>query len=154
MDVLHSDRQVDQSAIRVSHGLTILSLTTAFVLDSWHLVALVAVVNLLGAAVPRLSLFRQVYLRLLKPAGVVKPDVMPDHPEPHRFAQALGGTCVAISAGLLVSGYAVIGWIFSWLVIGLAAFNILFGFCAGCFTYYQMNRLGVAGFEHRPLRRG
>jgi hypothetical protein len=28
-------------------------------------------------------------------------------------------------------------------VIGLAAVNLFFGFCAGCFVFFQLQRLGV-----------
>jgi hypothetical protein len=39
----------------------------------------------------------------------------------------------------------------AWLVVTLAALNLFLGFCAGCFVYYQLNRLQVPGFDHRPL---
>jgi hypothetical protein len=29
----------------------------------------------------------------------------------------------------------------------LAAANLFFGFCAGCFVYYQLGKLGVPGFQ-------
>lgn len=139
--------QVDRSAIKVGQTLTMLLLVMAFSLDSWPLVALVGGANLLGAAVPRLSLFGQLYRRLLKPAGLVKPRLIPDDPAPHRFAQAVGGSFVALSAGLLLAGQPTWGWLFSWLVIILAGCSVFLGFCAGCFIYYQFSRLGVADFE-------
>ena len=41
----------------------------------------------------------------------------------------------------------------AWLVIGLAALNLFVGFCAGCFVYYRLNRLGVPGFTQSPIER-
>lgn len=140
--------QVDQSSIKVSQSMTLLLLLTAFVLDLWPLAAFVAAVNLLGAASSSLSLFGLVYRRLLKPAGLVKARLVPDHPEPHRFAQGFSGVVTALSAGLVWSGLMAVGWAFSWLVIVLAGLNVGVSFCAGCFTYYQLSRLGVPGFKH------
>ncbi len=41
----------------------------------------------------------------------------------------------------------------AWRPSMLAALNLFVGFCVGCFVYYQLNRLGVPGFLHSPLRR-
>ncbi|MCU0508458.1 MAG: DUF4395 family protein, partial [Anaerolineae bacterium] len=73
-------RQVDHSAIRVTQAFTIGLLLLAFILNAWWLAALVALVNFLAALNPDLGLFRQVYLRGLKPAGIVKPRVIEDNP--------------------------------------------------------------------------
>ena len=139
--------QVDHTQIKVSQGLTMLLLLAAFILNSWLLAAFVAGVNLLGTAIPSLSLFGLVYQYLLKPSGLVKPHIVPDYPEPHRFTQGFSGTITALSALLIWSGQFGLGWAFSWLVIILANLNIFLGFCAGCFTYYQLNRLGLPGFK-------
>jgi hypothetical protein len=96
-------------------------------------------------------LFKRIYQHGLRPAGIVKPDVVADNPEPHRFAQGLGGVVVAGSVAALLGGQAVLGWILAWVVVALAALNLFLGFCAGCFVYYQLNRLGVPGFAHGPL---
>lgn len=138
--------KVDQAALKVNQAFIMALLILAFVLDSWPVVAFVALVMLLGTAVPQLALFKQIYLRLLKPMGWVKPQVIEDNPAPHRFAQGFGGVVVAAAALLLANGTAVWGWALAWLVVGLAALNFFLGFCAGCFVYYQLTRLGVPGF--------
>ncbi|MCA9974174.1 MAG: DUF4395 family protein, partial [Anaerolineales bacterium] len=48
-------------------------------------------------------------------------------------------------------GQTIIGWTLAWVVVGLAALNLFLGFCAGCFVYYQLTRLGVPGFTRRPI---
>lgn len=146
-----SVRKVDQSALRVNQAFIIGLLVLAFVLDNVWLVAFVGVVMLLGTAAPPLSLFKRIYQHVLRPAGIVKPDPVADNPEPHRFAQGLGGVVVAGSVAALLAGLAALGWIMAWVVIVLAALNLFLGFCAGCFVYYQLNRLGVPGFAQRPL---
>jgi hypothetical protein len=146
-----AQRKVDQSALKVNQAFIITLLILAFVLNSWLLVAFVGLVMLLGTAVPQLSLFKQIYARVLRPSGLIKPDIVPDNPEPHRFAQGLGGVFVALSVVALLAQIPVVGWALAWLVVTLAALNLFLGFCAGCFVYYQLNRLQVPGFVHSPL---
>jgi hypothetical protein len=145
-------RQVDQSALKVNQAFIILLLLLAYLLDAVWLVAFVGLVMLLGTAVPKLSLFKQIYLKILKPTGVVKPHVIEDNPEPHRFAQGFGGVVVVLSTTALMAGASLVGWALAALVVVLAALNLFLGFCAGCFVYYQFNRLGVPGFAHSPLK--
>lgn len=140
-------RQVDQSALKVNQVFIMLLLITAFVLNSWVLVAFVGGIMLLGTAVPQLALFKQVYLGLLKPRGWVGSDVIADNPEPHRFAQGFGGAVVVLAVLALLSGLPLLGWVLAWLVVALAGLNFFLGFCAGCFVYYQLNKLGIPGFH-------
>ncbi len=145
------DRKVDQSALKVNQAFIIGLLLLAYLLDSVWLVALVGLVMLVGTAVPGLSLFKRVYQHLLKPAGLVKPHIFTDNPEPHRFAQGFGGVVVVLAVIALLAGQPFIGWALVGVVVVLAALNLFLGFCAGCFVYYQLNRLGVPGFVRSPL---
>ena len=147
-------RRVDQSALKVNQAFIIVLLILAFILDAWSLVGLVAIVMLVGTAAPRLALFKQLYIRLLEPAGLVKADVIPDNPEPHRFAQGFGGLVLTLAIVAWLFALPVLGWALVWLVIGLAAVNLFLGFCAGCFLYSQLNRLHVPGFDRSPLGQG
>jgi hypothetical protein len=99
-----------------------------------------------------LSFFKEIYSRWLKPSGLVTADVIPDNPEPHRFAQGFGGVVLAMAVLSLLLGQTVFGWALVWLVVVLAGLNLFLGFCAGCFLYYQLNRLKVPGFERSPIR--
>jgi hypothetical protein len=146
-----SQRKVDQSALKVNQVFIISLLVLAFVINSWGLVAFVGLVMLVGTAFPQLALFKQIYSRILRPSGLVKAEIVPDNPEPHRFAQGLGGVFVALSVVALLAQLTAVGWALAWLVVTLAALNLFLGFCAGCFVYYQLNRLRVPGFDHRPL---
>jgi hypothetical protein len=124
------------------------------VLNSLWLVVFVAAVMLLGTAAPSLSLFKRVYQHVLRPAGLVKPTVILDNPEPHRFAQGFGGVVLLGAIAALFAGAAALGWALVGLVVVLAALNLFLGFCAGCFVYYQLNRLGVPGFSRSPVEQG
>ena len=146
-------RKVDQSALRVNQTFIISLIIIAFVIDSVWLAAFVGGVMLLGTAVPSLALFKRIYRHGLKPFGLVKPNIITDNPEPHRFAQGFGGMVVALAVLALLAGQIILGWALVGLVVVLAALNLFLGFCAGCFLYYQLNKLGVPGFAHSPISR-
>ncbi len=141
-------RTVDHSALRTNQAFIITLLALGFVLDQPLLVGAVALVMLVGTAWPRAALFKRIYQHGLLPAGLVRPDVRPDHPEPHRFAQGVGGVVSLLGFVALLLGSPLVGWGLAWVVIALAALNLLAGWCAGCTLYYWLNRLGVPGFSH------
>ncbi len=151
--VQSTDRRVDHSALRTNQAFIIGLLVLGFVLNSWLLVAFVSAVMLIGTLVPSAGLFKAVYFSFLKPAGIVKPDVKLDNPEPHLFAQGLGGVFTLLSTLALLAGLSTLGWVLSWLVVALAALNLFAGICVGCLMYYQFNRFGVPGFSRTPVRR-
>ncbi len=135
--------KVDQNALKFNQASIILLLVLAFLLNAAWLVAFVAAVMLVGTLWPEAGLFKQIYARWLKPAGLIKPDVIDDDPQPHLFAQGLGGIFLVLSAGALWLGAPVIGWALAATVIVLASLNLFLGFCLGCFIYYQLGRVGV-----------
>ena len=143
-----TDRKVDHSALRTNQAFIIGLLLIAFVVNAPWLVTFVAVVMLLGTFVPKLSLFKAVYLYILKPRSLVKPDVKIDNPEPHLFAQGVGGTFLAVATLAFVLGAAFLGWVLMWIVIALASLNLFAGICVGCLMYYWFQRLGVPGFKY------
>lgn len=140
---------VDHSALKTNQAVIILLGVVAFLFNLPWLVALVALVMLAGTVVGKPG-FGLIYLYLLKPAGLLKPDVLRDNPEPHRFSQGLGGVFLTASSLLLFSGLPGIGWALVWIVIALAALNLFAGFCAGCAVYYWLSRLGLPGFSKNP----
>lgn len=141
--------KVDHSSLRVNQAFIILGLLAGFVFDVPWLVAAVAFIMLVGTAIGRPGFFF-IYLGILRPARIVRPDVLADNPEPHRFAQGFGGVVAGLSAVLLFLGSAFAGWALSWLVIVLAALNLFVGFCVGCAVYYWLARIQVPGFAKSP----
>jgi hypothetical protein len=148
---VNGTRRVDHSALRVNQAFIISLLVLAFVLNAWWLVAFVSAVMIVGTARPSAGLFKAVYFAVLKPAGVVQPDVKPDNPEPHLFAQGLGGVVTLASTLALLTGAGLVGWALTWLVVALAALNLFAGVCVGCLVYYQLSRMGVPGFTRTPI---
>jgi hypothetical protein len=141
--------RVDHSALRVNQATIILLLIIAFVINVPWLVALVGLVMLIGAVFKQPG-FKFIYAGFLKPRGIVKPDVLADNPEPHVFAQGMGGAVLAIAVLAFLLNSLVIAWALTWLVIALAALNLFAGFCAGCFVYYWLGRLQLPGFSKQP----
>lgn len=141
--------RVDHAALRVNQA-TILALSlAAFILNLPALLAFVGAVMLFGAA-RRQPGFQLLYTGVLQPRGLVKPAVMADNPQPHIFAQGLGGAVLLGAASALGLNSALVGWALTWLVIALAALNLFAGFCGGCFVYYWLARWRLPGFNARP----
>jgi hypothetical protein len=137
--------RVDHSAIRTNQATIILLLLIGFILNFPWLVALTALVMIVGTVIKKPG-FAFIYTGLLKPQKWVKPDVIADNPEPHRFAQGFGSVVLVIATISLFAGAGLLGWALTWLVIALASLNLFVGFCAGCAVYYWLNRLKVPGF--------
>jgi Domain of unknown function (DUF4395) len=150
---------VDHSALKVNQTGIIVTVLVAF-FGSWALagnrpllllIPLLAVVLLLGTFAPRLALFKQLYFQVLKPLGIVKPRPVQDRPEPHNFAQGLGGVFLAISSVLIFlpvdprTGVITVGLglAIALLVAALAFVNLAFGYCLGCQIYFQLGKRGL-----------
>ena len=148
-----NDRKVDHSALRTNQAFIIGLLLIGFVADAKALVAFVAAVMLIGTVWPKVSLFKAVYLYFLKPRGLIKPDVKIDNPEPHLFAQGVGGAFLTAATLAFLANVSAVGWTLAWIVIALAALNLFAGICVGCLMYYWLNRLGVPGFKYARIHK-
>lgn len=120
--------KIDHNALRVNQIVVIVLNITAFVLNAPWLAGLVALIMLLGVLRSKPG-FDFLYKFVFLPTGLVKPDIIGDNPEPHRFAQLLGGTFTAMGALLLFINSLITGWVLVWLVAALAALNAFGGFC-------------------------
>jgi hypothetical protein len=139
--------RVDRSALRTNQACIIALSVIAFLLGTdrggqW-LILFVAASMALDTAFPGTGPFKQLYARVVKPSGLLKPDVRAEDPAPHRFAQGLGAGFLFASFAFLVGGVEVVGWALAWIVIALALINLTVDFCAGCFIYLQLGRLGI-----------
>src|SRR5882762_6003147 len=142
-----SSTVVDHSALKVNQTGIIVTVLVAFIGSAFFrpllvLIPLLAIVLLVGTFAPQLALFKQFYFKVLKPRGIVKPRPVQDRPEPHNFAQGMGGVVLAIASVLLVP-LPVAGLALALLVAVLAFVNLAFGYCLGCQIYYQLGKAGV-----------
>jgi hypothetical protein len=139
---------VDHAAIKTNQAVIILLNILAFILNAPWLAGIVALMMILGTIL-KIPGFKFVY-RILKSAGIAKPDIIPDNPEPHRFAQGFGGVVMLVGTIALFTGIPLLGWVLVWMVAALAALNLFGGFCVGCAVYYWLGRLQVPGFKKAP----
>ncbi len=140
---------VDHSALKTNQSFIIGLNIMAFVFDFAWLALVVTLVMALGTLLKTPG-FGFVYKNWLKPRGLVRPDVLHDNPEPHRFSQGFGAVVMAAGSAALLAGVGALGWGLIWLVVALAALNLFAGFCIGCAVYYWMHRLQVPGFVKAP----
>ena len=138
---------VDHAALKVNQTGIVATVLVAFIGYTFYkpvavLIPLLAVVLLLGTFAPQLALFKQLYFKVLKPRGLVKPRLVQDRPEPYNFAQGLGGVFLVVSSAFLLPIPAV-GLALALLVAVLAFVNLAFGYCVGCQIYFQLGRAGL-----------
>ena len=142
-------QKVDHSALKANQLFIIALNILAFILNLPILAAFVALVMGISSIL-KVPGFGFVYKYVLKPRGWMKPDVLDDNPEPHRFAQFLGFIFMIAGSAALFMGASVLGWSLVWLVAALAALNAFGGFCVGCAVYYWLSRFNLPGFDKRP----
>jgi hypothetical protein len=138
---------VDHSALKVNQTGIVVTVLVAFIGSFFVpaavlLLPLLAIVLLLGTFAPQLALFKQLYFKVLKPAGIVKPRPVQDRPEPHNFAQGMGGVVLGI-ASIFLAPLPVVGLALALLVAVLAFVNLAFGYCLGCQIYFQLGKRGL-----------
>jgi hypothetical protein len=138
-------KPVDLNALKTNQTMIVAIVVVAFVLGTdigaWLLAAL-AVSLAIGATRPGFGPIQLVYRYALRDTGLIKPNIRPEDPAPHRFAQAMGAVCLAVAALILFTG-ASVGWLLAWLVLALALVNLVFAFCTGCFIFLQLRKLGI-----------
>jgi hypothetical protein len=139
---------VDHAALKVNQTGIVATVLVAFIGSAFFrpllvLIPLLSIVLLVGTFAPQLALFKQIYFKVLKPRGTVKPRPVQDRPEPHNFAQGMGGVVLAIASVALLPPVTVIGLALSLLVAVLAFVNLAFGYCLGCQIYYQLGKRGL-----------
>jgi Domain of unknown function (DUF4395) len=138
---------VDHSALKVNQTGIVATVLVAFIGSAFYrpalvLIPLLAIVLLVGTFAPQLALFKQFYFKFLKPRGIVKPRPVQDRPEPHNFAQGLGGVFLAV-ASIFLLPLPVVGLALALLVAVLAFVNLAFGYCLGCQIYFQLGKRGL-----------
>src|SRR5215831_11138979 len=136
--------RLDAHLLKFSQGCVVALSALAFVLQLPWLVAVAAVLLAVSALAPAVGPFRLLYRFLVVPTKLVRPRIVEDDPAPHRFAQGVGAAFLVASTIFLYAlpGTPLVGWGLDLIVFVLAALNFTIGFCAGCFVYYQLGRLG------------
>lgn len=136
--------RVDTHLGKFAQASVVILTALAFLLNQPFIVLATAILMAWAAIAPEVSPFRLVYRGVVLPLHLWKPRIVEDDPAPHRFAQGVGAAfLIAASIVLLLAKVYTVGWILDLIVFVLAGINLTVGFCAGCFVYYQLGRLGL-----------
>ena len=147
----------DRSVLKVNQAILMSVIVVSYVVGlvyqpiAWVL-PMLALMMLAAVASPAFNVPRQLYLRWLKPAGIVKPRVAQEDPAPHRFAQLLGGVFLAAASIFVVTNILLAAWALAWIVAALAFLNFAFNICVGCIMYAQLVRFGLLPLSREPAR--
>ena len=116
----------------------------AFVFNQPIIVLITMLILALSALIPAAGPYRLVYRYVLVPLHILRPRIVEDDPAPHRFAQGVGAVFLLAATLALFLGHATVpGWTLDLIVFALSGLNLFVGFCAGCFVYYHLGRLGL-----------
>lgn len=131
---------VNERAARLVAAVVSLSLCVALIWNLPWLVTVLAVGFLLRVAWgPRVSPLARVAVAAADRLWGSRP--VPGAPK--RFAQAIGGALTCSATVLFVFHDDTAGWVLAGLVAAFAAFEALLAFCAGCFLFAQLQRMGA-----------
>ena len=136
--------RVDTHLAKFSQASVVVLTALAFILNQPIIVAITAIIMALSALAPSISPFRLIYNGVIIPLHLLKPRIVEDDPAPHRFAQGVGAAfLIAATLVLYLTKATAVGWALDLIVFVLAGINLTVGFCAGCFVYYHLGRLGL-----------
>src|ERR1700716_3915363 len=129
---------------------------TARKAHQWTMVGLVALGFVLGepnGAVPLVvagaimlvgrfwwpaDLVRQFVWRVAEPAGWLKRNEREEDHDTRRVARVLGGIIWLLSAALILTGFAVVGWVLTAAIAVMVALDASLDFCALCFVVARL----------------
>ena len=136
--------RVDAHLAKFSQASVAVLTALAFIFNQPIIVLISALIMVIAALAPAISPFKLVYQSVIVPLHLLKPRVVEDDPAPHRFAQGIGAAfLIAASIVFFLVHVPTAGWILDLIVFVLSAINFTVGFCAGCFVYYHLGRLGL-----------
>ena len=128
-------RTIDPRGQRFGAGVSAVILVIAIVTGWFWLAALVGLNLLVAAAFGTRFFLPGRAWRVVRTTLRLGP-TEPEHEYPPRFAQALGGTFIALGTILFLVGLPVVGWVFVGAVAALQTLLAVTGYCLGCKLYY------------------
>jgi hypothetical protein len=144
ISTMSSNLRVDAHFAKFSQACIVVLTAVAFILQ-WPVLTLITMLCLgISAFAPAASPFRLLYRNIVLPLHLLKPHIVEDDPVPHRFAQGIGTLfLIAATVVLFFTHATALGWTLDLIVFVLSGINLTVGFCAGCFVYYHLGRLGI-----------
>ena len=128
-------RAIDPRGQRFGAGVSAVILGVAIASGAFWLAALVGLNLLIAAAFGTRFFLPGRPWRALKVVLALRP-AEPEHEYPPRFAQALGGTFVALAGAMYLAGVSPLAWLLVAAVAALQTLLAVTGYCLGCRLYF------------------
>ncbi len=149
-----SEGYVDHGALLFHQSMVVLAFLIAYFTNSIYLVMSQIVVFIFTVASLELSPYVVVYRLVIQPLNMVKRDLRQDNMRAHKFAFYIGLIVSLLASFALVNDMVFVGWAMVWLIIVLGSIAVV-GWCAGCYSYYILNKIGFNGyFSDCPVNNG
>ncbi len=129
-----SARQIDRHGQRFGAGASALILVLSYALNAPWLAALAGLNLLLSAAFGTRFFLPGRPWPVIRRALRLQPE--PEHEYPPRFAQAMGGSVVAMAAIAFALHFEAPGWVLVAMVVALQTLLAATGYCLGCRLYF------------------
>jgi Domain of unknown function (DUF4395) len=128
-------RLIDPRGQRFGAGVSAALLAVAYALNLPWLAGLVGLNLLVAAAIgTRLFLPGRAWPFVRRTLRLGPTEL--EHEYPPRFAQALGGTFLALAGVAFLAGLPAVGWVLTGAVAGLQTLLAATGICIGCRLYF------------------
>ena len=134
--------QLNERAARITAGFVVALLASAWIARASWLLPLLALGFVVRASLgPRYSPLARLAAALATQLGPPRP--VPAAPK--RFAQGIGAVVLTLASGLAYGGSTRPAWALAGMLVVFASLEAVLGFCAGCWIFGRLQRLGVLG---------
>lgn len=125
-------RSIPRPLVRTNQWVIFLSVVTALVTGQEWILALPLIAGLLGLLFNFNPVMRMAKLFLKKDLSTYIPE---EHSQ-QQFNQLIAVVCLGLGLSSFLLGWNIAGYVFT-IMVGLASFIAILGFCIGCFILYQ-----------------
>lgn len=138
----------DSTARKVHQWGVVLLSAIAFLIDGaaggWIMIG-AGLLMIAGRYWDEVDLIRLFYHVVLKPRGILRPNMVAEDRATRRIARVLGGAIqIVAGAMLLAGGAAVVAWSLVGAITVMVALDAAVDFCALCFVVLQFRRATTA----------
>lgn len=125
-------RSIPRPLVRTNQWVIFLSVVTALVTGQEWILAFPLIAGLLGLLFNFNPVMRMAKIFLKKDLSTYIPE---EHSQ-QQFNQLIAVVCLALGLSSFLLGWNIAGYVFT-IMVGLASFIAILGFCIGCFILYQ-----------------
>lgn len=126
---------IPRPLVRLNQWTILLSVILTWITGFYWILLLPLLANLSGIVLkvnPIIKLGRPFLKKELK-------SYIPEDIEQQRFNSTIAVSCLALALIGYVTGVSVLAYVFS-IMVAVASFVAILGFCVGCFIYFQINQ--------------